>query len=140
MDAHTNSASIRVYFCRTATLESGIPPALGRLELRDDISVEPVPCGGRIDPRYLLKAFESGARAVCVLTCPKSHCRLMEGNLRATHRIELVRELMSEAGLDPQSIQIFLPDGPGEESLNTAAENMAQFVDRQRQPVHGVMA
>jgi coenzyme F420-reducing hydrogenase delta subunit len=138
MNNYTSSADVRVFFCRNATVGGKTPPALARLELRDGIVLERVPCGGRIDPRYLLKAFESGARAVCVLTCPVGHCKLMEGNLRATHRVDAVRELMAEAGLDSASLQIFLPEGPEDEQVNQAAEQLASFVDSQRQPAQGV--
>ena len=91
-----------------------------------------VPCGGRIDPRYLLKALESGAEAVCVFTCARGHCKRMEGNLRATRRIDAVRELIAEAGADPETVQIFLPADSDRMSIEAATENLARFVESRR--------
>jgi len=70
------------------------------------MALETVPCGGRIDPRYILKAFEGGALAVLVLACPKGHCKSMEGNLRALRRVNFVKDLLAEAGLDAGSVQV----------------------------------
>ncbi|OFX17456.1 MAG: hypothetical protein A2Z18_00800 [Armatimonadetes bacterium RBG_16_58_9] len=130
MSSHNDETQVRVYFCRNAAEGGEIPAALSKLEVREDIVLEPVPCGGRIDPRYLLKAVESGAEAVCVLTCAHGHCKLIEGNLRAARRIEAVRELIAEAGVDPDTVQLFLPETDGQRAVEAAAERLAKFVDR----------
>ncbi len=95
------SATIQIYYCRNLLCDGAIPAPLARVE-RDGARLEAVPCSGKIDPRYILKAFESGARAVCVVACPMTVCKSMEGSARAGRRIELVKELMAEAGLDPE--------------------------------------
>ena len=130
---------IRVYYCRNAKNGSGTPKALIKLGLREDVALEAVPCSGRVDPRYILKAFESGVSAVCIMTCPNGDCKLMEGNLRAVGRTNSVRKLLSEAGLDPDTVQIFLPEGSDSQSFEEAAENVAQFVDEMN-PAHEVAA
>jgi coenzyme F420-reducing hydrogenase delta subunit len=102
---------------------------LAKLKLTPGVVTEAVPCGGRIDPRYILKAFESGAGAVCVLTCPVGSCRLMEGNLRATCRVGLAKELLAEAGLDAGCVQFFMPGGLDAEAIEEAMENVARFIE-----------
>ena len=42
-----------------------------------------LPCSGKVDIPYLLKAFETGADGVAIVTCQKNECRHFEGNLRA---------------------------------------------------------
>ena len=123
------NGNIRVYYCRNAKNGSGTPSALIKLGLREDVALEAVPCSGRVDPRYILKAFEGGAGAVCIMTCPDGECKLMEGNLRAIGRTNAVREMLSEVGLDPDSVQIFLPNGSDKDSFEETAENVVQFVD-----------
>lgn len=114
--------SIYVYYCRNAVN----PTALNQLP---EVVLEAVPCSGRIDPRYLLKAFEGGAKAVCILACPKGDCKSIEGNLRAIARVRAVQELLSEAGLEPNSVQIFLPSESTEPALKSAIESMSKFLD-----------
>ncbi len=138
MSSHRDETRIRVYFCRNAASGGGMPISLARLEARNDVTIEPVPCSGRIDPRYLLRAVESGAEAVCVLTCAHGHCKRMEGNLRATKRIQAVRELIAEAGADPETIRVFLPDDSGPNAVEAAARRLVQFVEAVRDPSHKV--
>lgn len=133
-----NTAGIHVYYCRNSAHGGEFPPALTRLEVRNDVRLEAVPCSGKVDPRYLLKAFESGASAVCVLTCPNGHCKMMEGNFRAGRRVSAVRQLMAEAGLDPDSLQVFLPGGPEVGAIEAAADNVAAFVTSAQQPAQRV--
>ena len=47
-----------------------------------------LPCSGKVDIPYLLKAFETGADGVAIVTCKKNECRHFEGNLRAHKRAE----------------------------------------------------
>lgn len=119
--------SIHIHYCRN--VDGGkLPSALSRLGTRSDVHLEAVPCSGRTDPRYLLKAFESGARAVCILACPTGNCRSIEGNLRATARVQAVRELLSEAGLPPDSVRIFLPDMSQAGGLDAEIESITSMI------------
>ena len=129
---------IHVYYCANASHGGDFPPALTRLEVRGDVRLEPVPCSGKVDARYLLKAFESGASAVCVLGCACGHCRTMQGNLRASKRVSAVKQLIAEAGLDPDKLQVFLPGGPEVGALEAVADNVAAFVSGSRQPMQRV--
>ncbi len=136
MKTYTDNACIRVYYCRNSAHVKEIPGALAKLGLRDDVVLEALPCGGKADPRYLLKAFEGGARAVCVLACPKGQCKMMEGNFRAARRAYTVREMLSEVGLDPDSVQIYLPNSVEEDTLDAAMAAIARFAESPREPVH----
>ena len=60
-----------------------------------------VPCAGKVDPDYLLQAFNSGADGVLVLSCPQDNCKSTHGNQCAEWDVEQTRELLAEAGLDP---------------------------------------
>jgi coenzyme F420-reducing hydrogenase delta subunit len=135
-----NSSSVRVYFCRNTYQGNGNYAALQKLGQRDDLTVEAVPCTGKIDARYLLRAFEGGASAVCILACPSGDCKLMEGNLRAGRRVHAVRDLLTEAGLDPDSLKIFLPVSPEDASIQAAVTSATRFVDEEMQMASRVVA
>jgi coenzyme F420-reducing hydrogenase delta subunit len=70
-------------------------PDLNGCELR----VISLPCSGKVDKLYLVKAFETGADGVAVVTCRKGECRYLEGNLRARKRAEAVDALLGEIGM-----------------------------------------
>jgi coenzyme F420-reducing hydrogenase delta subunit len=66
-----------------------------------------LPCTGRLQPEHLLKAFEAGADAVCVITCAQDDCHYLEGSRRAEKRVGYVRELLDEIGLGAQRLTLF---------------------------------
>jgi len=114
--------SIYLYYCRNAAKP-------GALDQQPGVVLEAVPCSGRIDPRYLLKAFEGGAKAVCILACPKGECKSMEGNLRAVTRVQAAQELLAEAGLKPDALKIILLSDSTDSALNEAVEDIHKFLD-----------
>ena len=79
-------------------------PDAGRLADRscgeegDTVKLVGLPCAGKVDVPYLLKAFESGADGVVVLTCNQKECLHLEGTSRARKRVEAVDELLEEIG------------------------------------------
>lgn len=124
----SDRVAIRIYYCRNS-VNGRMPVSLAKLGQRPDIALEPVPCSGRTDPRYILKAFESGTSKVCLLACPEGECKLLEGNLRAVRRIDAARELLAEAGIDPLSVRIFQPDNTDPQSFDSAVAEITRFAD-----------
>jgi coenzyme F420-reducing hydrogenase delta subunit len=58
-----------------------------------------LPCSGKVNLLYLLKAIETGSEAVILATCKLGECKYIQGNYRAQKRIESVDELLEETGL-----------------------------------------
>jgi F420-non-reducing hydrogenase iron-sulfur subunit len=65
----------------------------------DTIKTIGLPCSGKVDVPYLIKAFETGADGVVVVSCKKSECRHLEGSPRAHKRAEAVESLLEEIGM-----------------------------------------
>ena len=57
-----------------------------------------LPCSGKVDIPYLVKAFETGADGIVIITCELGQCRHIEGNMRAEKRAEAVDKLLEEIG------------------------------------------
>lgn len=58
-----------------------------------------LPCSGKVNLLYLLKAIETGADGVMLMTCKTGECKFLQGNLRAQKRTEAVDDLLVESGL-----------------------------------------
>ena len=71
-----------------------------RLEYPANIRIIRVPCSGKVDVRHLLRAIQKGADGVCVIGCLEGTCHYNEGNLRARERVEHVKTLLEEIGLE----------------------------------------
>ena len=70
------------------------------------VVVRELPCTGKLDLQYLLHAVESVGGGVCVVACPLGQCRLAQGNQRARIRIETLRRLLAEIGLESERAEL----------------------------------
>ena len=84
------------------------------MQYPDNVRIVALPCTGKVDVKFLLEAFESGADGVMVAGCLEGDCHYMIGNLRARKRVERTRSLLAEIGLDPQRVEMYnLSSGQG---------------------------
>ncbi|RPH49641.1 MAG: hydrogenase iron-sulfur subunit [Desulfobacteraceae bacterium] len=63
-------------------------------------------CSSMVKDVFLLRAFESGADAVAVFVCPEGQCRYVEGNIRAKKRVNFVKKLLDEIGLEGRRLSL----------------------------------
>lgn len=70
-----------------------------RIKYPATVRIVRVPCSGRIDPLYVLRAFERGADAVLVAGCHIGDCHYAEGNYYARRRMLMLNELLHFAGV-----------------------------------------
>jgi F420-non-reducing hydrogenase iron-sulfur subunit len=88
---------IHLFHCVNCLTDSEVQSL--RTRFGDGLETLSLPCSGKMTIPYLLKAFEAGADAVVVCSCPVTECRNLEGNLRASKRAQAVDELLQEVGL-----------------------------------------
>lgn len=78
-----------------------------------EYTVISLPCSGKADLLYLLKAFETGADGLALVTCPKDECHHLEGNLRAPKRAEETNRLLEETGMGSERVIVLPMSGAG---------------------------
>ncbi|MBU8848900.1 MAG: hydrogenase iron-sulfur subunit [Desulfobacterales bacterium] len=64
-------------------------------------------CSSMTKDIHLLKAFEAGADAVLVLVCPNKGCRYAQGSIRAKKRVDYVKTILDDIGMDSRRLNIF---------------------------------
>ena len=79
---------------------------LFRTEEGDEYRTISLPCSGKADFLYLVKAFETGADGVVLITCPRNECRYFQGNLRAPKRADEVNVLLDEIGMTGERVLV----------------------------------
>jgi F420-non-reducing hydrogenase iron-sulfur subunit len=77
------------------------------------IKIVSLPCSGKLDILYLIKAFDTGADGVAIMMCKEGECRYMEGNMRARKRAQAIDELLQEAGLGKGRTKVIQLDDRG---------------------------
>jgi coenzyme F420-reducing hydrogenase delta subunit len=81
-----------------------------------ELKIINLPCSGKVNLPYLVKAFETGADGVLLVTCEEGHCQNIEGNMRALKRAEAVDSLLEEIGLGKGRIAVLrAEEGPVEQ-------------------------
>jgi coenzyme F420-reducing hydrogenase delta subunit/Pyruvate/2-oxoacid:ferredoxin oxidoreductase delta subunit len=96
-------------------------------ELQKELQIVEVPCSGKIDIIYLLKALENGADGVMLCVCHKENCKFVWGNDRAEQRKERAQQLLSQVGLGERIDFVHLAANQGNQ-FNTAVKAMAEKI------------
>jgi heterodisulfide reductase subunit A-like polyferredoxin/coenzyme F420-reducing hydrogenase delta subunit len=65
-----------------------------------------IPCSGRLDALYVLRALKVGFDGVMVFRCREGHCHNLIGNLDMDRRINLLRTVIRSRGIDDSRLQI----------------------------------
>jgi coenzyme F420-reducing hydrogenase delta subunit len=90
--------------------QSGYPAAdmagTLKLNLPKNIEIVRVPCAGRIETIYLLKALEKGADGVLVFACYEENCQFLNGTLRARGRLSYAHRMLEKIGLEKERLEI----------------------------------
>lgn len=110
---------IAAFVCRWCTYAGADLAGTSRLKYPPQIRIVKLPCSGRIDPLFLLRAFQMGSDGVFVSGCHPGDCHYISGNYYARRRWVMFRELLDFVGFDMRRIHF---------SWVSAAEG-AKFVD-----------
>ena len=90
--------------------QSGYPAVdmAGTLELKlpRNIEIVRVPCSGRIETIYLLKALEKGADGVLIFACHEENCQFLQGDIRIRGRLSYAQRMLEKIGLEKERIEI----------------------------------
>ncbi len=108
MDQKSAGLSITIFFCQQIDPKQDVNRRALERELGEQIRFFPLPCSGRIDPLHLMRALESGADKVYLVTCPEGACHYREGNVRAKKRIAYTQGLIEEIGLERERLELIV--------------------------------
>jgi coenzyme F420-reducing hydrogenase delta subunit len=106
MDQKSAGLNITIFFCQQIDANQDVNRRGLEKELGAKIRFFPLPCSGRLDPLHLMRALESGADKVYILTCPEGACRFREGNTRARKRLAYTQGLIGQIGLESERLEL----------------------------------
>jgi F420-non-reducing hydrogenase iron-sulfur subunit len=77
-------------------------------------------CSGRINPLFIMKAFDEGADGVIVAGCHFGDCHYDRGNFACDRRITALKTVMDTLGIDERRFQLdWISASEGEKFANT---------------------
>jgi F420-non-reducing hydrogenase iron-sulfur subunit len=99
-----------------------------RIPYPPNVKLVKLPCTGKTDPLYILKAFEDGADGVYVVGCPVGNCHHVRGNERAYARIQRTKKMLDDIGLGGERLDMHFVSGGMGVSFADAAKEMTERI------------
>ncbi len=98
--------NIVAFLCNWCSYEASMAAGSKRLSCPSDVVYIRVMCTGMINPQTVLSAFAGGADGVLILGCHPGDCHYREGNLHALKRTALLKNLLSQYGVDQRRLKL----------------------------------
>jgi F420-non-reducing hydrogenase iron-sulfur subunit len=94
------------FFCNWCSYEGADSAGKAQKEYPPNVRVLRVMCSGRIDPQFVVKAFQEGADGVLILGCHPGDCHYKEGNYKALKKYELLKKTLSQMGIAEERLRL----------------------------------
>ena len=95
------------FLCNWCSYAGADLAGVSRIQYPPNIRIIRVMCSGRIDPAFVLEAFKDGADGVLVAGCHlPSDCHYISGNFKAQRRINLLKTVLKEFGIEPERLRL----------------------------------
>jgi heterodisulfide reductase subunit A len=100
-----------------------------KVQYEPNVRVIRVPCSGRVDPVWILRALRNGIDGVLVAGCRLGECHFRYGNYKAKDRIDLLKNALGFLGIDSERLEyVWHSAGEGE----AMAKDVDKFIEKIR--------
>jgi F420-non-reducing hydrogenase iron-sulfur subunit len=103
------------FCCNWCSYAAADLAGISRLKYPPNIRIIRVPCTGKVDPLYILKAFELGADGVFIAGCMEGECHYLTGNFYARDRVERLKRDLEKVGFGGRLEMFFMSAAMGKE-------------------------
>jgi coenzyme F420-reducing hydrogenase delta subunit len=94
------------FLCNWCSYSGADLAGTSRLQYPTNLRIIRIMCSGRVNPQFVLKAFQEGADGVLVSGCHPGDCHYIEGNYYARRKLTLLSDLMEHMGIDKDRFQM----------------------------------
>ncbi len=63
-------------------------------------------CSGRVEPTFILQAFDQGADGVMITGCHPGDCHYNSGNYKTKRRIILLKNMLQQLGVESDRLRL----------------------------------
>jgi heterodisulfide reductase subunit A len=101
-----NEPKIVGFCCNWCSYAGADMAGVSRFQYPANMRIIRTMCSGRVDPMWILRAFLEGADGVFVSGCHPGDCHYMTGNNYTKERMEQLKQMLSEAGIEPRRLRL----------------------------------
>ncbi len=91
---------IAAIVCNWCTYAGADLAGISRIPYPPNVRIIRVPCTGRINPFYIVKALQQGADGVLVSGCHPGECHYISGNLVARRKFAMLKSFLNYIGVE----------------------------------------
>jgi coenzyme F420-reducing hydrogenase delta subunit len=122
------------FLCNWCSYAGADLAGTSRTSYPTSVRVIRVPCSGRVNPQFVLRAFQLGADGVLVAGCHPGDCHYSTGNYFTRRRFLLVKRFLDYLGIDQRRFRlrwISASEGPKfAETIREMTEELRQLGPR----------
>jgi F420-non-reducing hydrogenase iron-sulfur subunit len=105
-DMENYEPKIIAFCCHYCAYSAADLAGSSRLQYPPNVRIVRTPCTGRLEIDYYMKAFENGIDGVLVAGCEEGSCHFKDGNLLAKRRVNSIRTVLAEAGIEAERLRM----------------------------------
>ncbi len=98
--------TIVAFLCNWCAYTGADLAGTSRMRYAPNIRIIRVMCSGRIDPTFILTAFQQGADGVLVCGCHPGDCHYQTGNYKCIRRFKLIEKFIAQMGIEPERLKL----------------------------------
>jgi F420-non-reducing hydrogenase iron-sulfur subunit len=114
---------ILAFLCNWCSYAGADLAGVSRIQYPATVRIVRVPCTGRINPFFIIKALTDGWDGIVVSGCHPGDCHYISGNLVARRRFSMLDKLLEFFGIEPGRINfMWASAAEGERFANLIAK------------------
>ena len=94
------------FFCNWCSYTGADPSSTSQTEYPPNVRAVQVMCSGRIDEKFILKAFVAGADGVLICGCQPGDCHYQQGNLNARRKVTGLSPFLDSVGIGKDRLRL----------------------------------
>ena len=96
---------ILAFLCNWCSYAGADLAGTSRIQYPPNVRVIRVPCSGRVNPLFILKALQSGVDGVLVSGCHPGDCHYISGNYVGRRKSATLKRFLEYLGIEPGRVQ-----------------------------------
>lgn len=111
------------FLCNWCSYAGADKAGLNQTPYPPNVRVVKFMCSGRMDPQFVLQAYQNGADGVLILACHFGDCHYKEGNFCAAQRHRMLLPLLKQEGIEEERCRLdYVSAGEGDKFAQVVTE------------------
>lgn len=116
------------FLCNWCSYTGADLAGTSRMKYSPNVRVIRVMCSGRVDPTFVLSAFEEGADGVLICGCHPGDCHYHEGNYKCLRRYHLLQKYLQQMGIEKDRLRLAWISASEGKQFAELADEMSETV------------